>query len=205
MSIPEPTIKRLCKILSTLEILEQEGNSFTSSSKLEQISGFPSHTIRKDFSFLNNPGRTGSGYEISALKGAISQSLGLVGENRACVVGLGRLGSSLLEYPGFNNGNFKIVAGFDRSVNKIEMMDSTVELFPAYKLEEIILQKKIDIGIIAVPADVAVAVAQKMIDAGVRGILNFAPVRVVAPEGVVVQNVYAVDYLRFIASMINQR
>lgn len=205
MRVPEPTVKRLSKILTSLELLEQEGKEFITSAELHRVMGFTPHTIRKDFAYLEKPCGSGSGYEIVVLKKEISKLLGLDRGSRACVVGLGRLGSSLLEYQGFGSGAFEIVAGFDRSVNKIEMMDSKVKLFPVYQLKDIIQREKIDIGIITVPADSAKNIADTMIEAGVKGILNFAPARIVAPEGVVVQNFYTVDYMRFIAAMINQK
>jgi redox-sensing transcriptional repressor len=187
-----------------------------SSSRIEELTGCPSHTIRKDVSYLNGEGdgETGGmhghfggncGYEPRLLVPAIRSALGLDKERKFCVVGLGRLGSAFLneEISGSLEpslgGEFELAAGFDKNVNRVEILKSAVPLYPAYKIGEVVSRFGIEIAILCVPAAEAQASAEKLVAAGIRGILNFAPVPLRLPPEIVVRNVFVLDELRELA------
>jgi redox-sensing transcriptional repressor len=143
-----------------------------------------------------------SGYDPSALIPAIKKALGLDRLRRFCVVGLGRLGSAFLNFPGFaasGSGEFELVAGFDNNVNRVEIVKSPVPLYPAYKMAEVIRCFSIDIALLCVPEDSAQAATEKLVDAGICGIVNFAPLLLTLPSEIAVRNVHVLDELRFLS------
>jgi redox-sensing transcriptional repressor len=174
-NIPQPTIIRLCSIYQLLCGLEKEGVKKVSSTELEEKTGVPSHTIRKDISFIGEIGDTGKGYEVLKLKTHIQNNLRLNRERKACIVGLGRLGSAIMQWPLLAEGEFRIVAGFDSNINKVETIKTAVSVFPAHEIPDVVKRMGIELGIIAVPPARAQEVADQLMQAGVRGIVNFAP------------------------------
>jgi redox-sensing transcriptional repressor len=173
--IPQPTIMRLCAIYQLLCNLEKEGVKRVSSAELEEKTGIPSHTVRKDINFIGEVGSTRSGYEVAKLKQHIVKKLGLDRERKACLVGLGRIGSAILQWPISTDGEFRIVAGFDSDINKVETIKTSIDVFPSYEIPEVVKRMGIELGIIAVPAARAQEVADRLMEAGVKGIVNFAP------------------------------
>ncbi|GHV77823.1 hypothetical protein AGMMS49942_26440 [Spirochaetia bacterium] len=128
----------------------------------------------------------------------------LGGRRRLCVVGLGRLGSAYLNYRGFDSGEFELAAGFDTNVNRVEILKSPVPLYPAFKVPEVISRFGIELALLCVPADAAQAAAEKLAAAGIRGIVNFAPVVLQLPPEVAVRNVYIIDELRALAVTLHK-
>jgi redox-sensing transcriptional repressor len=199
-----------------MRLLEDSRKGHLTSSQIEGLTGWPSHTIRKDISFLgiHGPdgeaggvegaaGRTGSqgGYSPTVLAPAIRKALSLDHPRKVCIVGLGRLGSAYLSMQGmkaagFNlAGSFELTAGFDISVNRVEILRSSVPLYPAYKMGEVISRFGIEIALLCVPPETAQNTAERLIAAGVRGILNFAPATLRLPPEIAVRNVYLEDEL----------
>jgi len=206
--IPGPAKKRL---LFLMRLLEHAGNNGPiTSGRIETLTGWASHTVRKDISFLGaamegegenllpEGGRLGSpgGYDPAALVSLIRKALGLDKRRKCCVVGLGRLGSAYLNVPELEGTEFEIAAGFDTNVNRTEILKSTAPLYPAYKMVEVISRFGIEIALLCVPPDSAQAAAERLVTAGIRGILNFAPVVLTVPPGIAVRNVYLADELR---------
>jgi redox-sensing transcriptional repressor len=199
-----------------MRIMEKIGQPL-SSSRIEELTGWPSHTIRKDVSYLSGEGEGeaeghghfggNSGYEPRLLVPVIRSALGLDKERKFCVVGLGRLGSAFLneEISGSLEpelslgGEFELAAGFDKNVNRVEIMKSAVPLYPAYKIGEVVSRFGIEIAILCVPAAEAQVSAEKLAAAGIRGILNFAPVPLRLPPEIVVRNLFVLDELRELA------
>ena len=173
-NIPQPTIIRLCSIYQLLCNLEKEGVKKVSSAELEEKTGVPSHTIRKDISFIGEVGSTGSGYEVVKLKHHILNNLGLNRERKACIVGLGRLGSAIMQWPLLEEGEFRIVAGFDSDINKVETIKTSISVFPAHEIPDVVKRMGIELGIIAVPPARAQEVADRLMEVGIQGIVNFA-------------------------------
>ncbi|MBN2735969.1 MAG: redox-sensing transcriptional repressor Rex [Spirochaetales bacterium] len=174
--LPEPSIQRLCLLYRLLSRVEKEGRLTVNSGFLAEQLNVKATSIRRDISLLGEFGNTIAGYEVQPLKQAIFKGLGLESVKRACIVGLGRLGASILNYQGFLMGDVMVVAGFDSNINMLEMMESAVSLYPAYQIDEIVRSRNIEIGIITVPMKAAQGVADKLIQAGIKGILNFTPV-----------------------------
>jgi redox-sensing transcriptional repressor len=174
---------------------------------VELITGWPSHTIRKDISFLGDGEHAvggSNGYDPAALIPAIKKALGLDRRRRFCVVGLGRLGSAYLNVQAFDFGppgaeEFELAAGFDTNVNRVEILKSPAPLYPAYKMGEVIRRFSIEVALLCVPPEEAQGAAKKLAAAGILGIVNFAPVVLQLPPELAVRNVYVLDELRELA------
>jgi len=198
--IPEPARERLLRLMRLLENHTLAGNAGpVTSAQAEDLTGVPRDTIRRDISCLSGveSGAIGSnaGYEPETLIPLIKRALGLDRRRKFCVVGLGRLGSAYLNSPP-ELAEFELAAGFDTNVNRVEILRSPVPLYPAFKLAEVVSRFAIEIALLCVPAEAAQAAATQCVAAGVRGILNFAPVALKLPPEVAVRNVYVVDELR---------
>jgi redox-sensing transcriptional repressor len=220
-SISVPAKERLLRLLQLMEKQAAVGNfrSLT-SAQVEHITGWPRDTIRKDISCLSAAagaranlgaaanGESGTsiggcaGYEPEILMPLIKKALGLDRKRKFCVVGLGRLGSAYLNLTPPELAEFELAAGFDSNVNRVEILRSPAPLYPAYKMAEVISRFGIEIALLCVPAGAAQATAEKCAAAGVRGILNFAPVALSLPPGITVRNVYITDELRSLAIML---
>jgi len=176
------------------------------SARAEQLTGWPRDTIRKDISCLSSAeGQAignSAGYEPQILIPLIKKALDLDRRRKFCVVGLGRLGSAYLNFSSPELGEFELAAGFDTNVNRVEILKSQAPLYPAYKMQELISRFGIEIALICVPAEVAQAVAEKCAAAGIKGILNFAPVPLRLSPAVSVRNVFVTDELRSLAIKI---
>ncbi|MDR2111440.1 MAG: CoA-binding protein [Spirochaetaceae bacterium] len=203
-SIPDPAKERL---LALMGLLEKGEPLPLTSNQIEALTGWSSHTIRKDISCLDGGGGSPSGYDPRILVPAIKKALGLDRRRRFCVVGLGRLGSAYLNFPpaglglsaGVEGGEFELRAGFDINVNRVEILQSPAPLYPAYKMGDVIRRFDIEIALLCVPAGAAQAASEKLAASGIRGILNFAPVALKLPPKVAVRNVYLADELRALA------
>jgi redox-sensing transcriptional repressor len=182
--IAEAAVARLCSYNRALDELDREGAEIISSDELGERTGYNAAQIRKDLSCFGEFGKVGRGYYVKELKEAISQILGIHRTWNVALVGAGNLGSALLAYPGFRERGFKIVAVFDNDLRKIGKKWEDVTLQDISEMSEKIKEQDIQIGIIAVPAEVAQQVADMLVFSGIRAILNFAPARIVVPEGV---------------------
>jgi len=172
-NLPNPSISRLCNLYRLLKKLSQEGQTRISSSKISQRLGVGAHNIRKDISYLGDIGNSGGGYNVEHLKGILSQKLGLDKERFACVVGLGQLGTALLNVLQNHDNGFRVVAGFDSNVNKIETLRTSADVFPSYNMIEIIQRMNIELAVLTVPTEAAQDVTVKLVNAGIKGIVNF--------------------------------
>jgi len=200
MDISDNTIERICKIFGYLGVLGKKEVEFVSSQELAFAIGSTEYTVRKDISLLGVSGHSRRGYEVLVLKKELGEKFNLNKKRKACIVGLGRLGTALLDYEKFQEDGFEIVAGFDCSINKIERIRSDIDIFPVSSLDVVIKQKNIGLGIISVPADAAQDVANELIKAGVKGILNFSPVKVEVAEHITYLDMDFTNALRIIAA-----
>jgi len=200
IDISDNTIERICKVFGYLYALEKKDIDFVSSKELAQAIGTTEYTVRKDISLLGMTGYTRKGYEVKLLKEELGNKLNLAKKRKACIVGLGRLGTALLDYEKFQEDGFEIVAGFDCSVNKIERIHTTIDVFAISQLESVVSQRSIELAIITVPAEAAQEVTNKLIKAGVRGVLNFSPVKVIVPKNIMYLDMDFTSALRFIAA-----
>jgi redox-sensing transcriptional repressor len=201
--VPVPAISRLCKVHRLCEEREQQGAERIASSKIGERLGATAFTVRKDISFLGELGRSGTAYDVQRLKSHVARGLGLDRPYRACVVGLGRLGTALLEYERFAEAQCHIVAGFDSSINRLETIRTSVKVHPAYEIAEVAKREGIELGIIAVPASAAQSVTDALVQGGVRAILNFAPTLVRPAAGdVILRNVDLMNELRILSALV---
>jgi redox-sensing transcriptional repressor len=182
-------LSRLLTVFRLLDQYEKEKVLSVSSTEIGARLGVKPDSIRKDVSYLGEVGNYGGGYQVAKLKAHIRQKLDLDIKRKLCVVGLGRLGTAILNYVDLRERGFIVVAGFDSNVNKLETAKSSVELHPAHEISDIVRKKAIEIGVITVPENAAQEVADRLIDGGVRGIINFSPCSVRIRGGVMIRNI----------------
>ena len=188
-TIPEATVARLAVYLRVLTGLADGGRSTVSSGELASAAGVNPAGLRKDLSHLGPCGVRGVGYEVRTLRDRIARVLG-VERSRACVlVGIGNLGSALADYAGFGSRGFEFVGLFDAAPARIGQRIGGQAVRPLDDLEQVVGATQATIGVIATPAEVAQTICDRLVAAGVRSILNFAPVALAAPSGVDVRQV----------------
>jgi redox-sensing transcriptional repressor len=193
--VPEATIRRLSTYARYLETLEQKGETVVSSAQLAHECGVNAAQVRKDLAYFGEFGIRGVGYYIKDLYDDIRTILGLSREWRLAIIGVGNIGASLLMFKEFLKANYKIVAAFDINpavvVGKVsEKIGRPVEILKPDRLKEVAKERKIDIVIITTPAAEAQRVADQVVAANIKGILNFTPSQIKAPAGIIVKNVY---------------
>jgi redox-sensing transcriptional repressor len=187
--IPEPTLSRLSLYLRCLRQLAKEGVKTISSAQMEAHCGIVPAQIRKDLSYFGELGKPGTGYNVQHLLGRLTEIMQLDREQRVAIVGAGNLGAALAGYAGFAHSPFRIVGIFDNNLNKIGRMLWNFEILDVQRLADINQHMRADLGIVAVPAEAAQEVADRLVEAGIRAILNFAPTLIEAPASVAVRNV----------------
>ena len=183
-SVPKAVVSRLSLYLRELQHLVCDGFETTSSTQLGKTLGFTDAQVRKDLAYFGQFGYPGIGYRCVELIREIKRILGTDRSWPVAMIGVGNLGRALLRYKGFENQGFRIVAAFDVDLEKV---GSEVEGVQVYELDELIpvvRQQGIRLAIIAVPSDAAPAVASQLVQAGIDGILNFAPIMIPVPDGV---------------------
>jgi len=201
--IPVPTVERLTILCTILDKLENDGVTNVSSSELGKMTGVQPNTIRKDINFIGQPGAE-AGYSVKLLKSTIELGLGLQLHRKACIVGLGDLGATILNFSGFLGSNIKIEAGFDSSINRLETFRTDIPLFPAYRIEEIVKNMQIEIGVLTVSPSAAQAVTEKLIQGGIKGILNFTPVVIKTNNtNIAVRNIHMLEEFRILSALIS--
>jgi redox-sensing transcriptional repressor len=181
--IPDETVRRLPLYLRGLMFSADQGQQSISSQALADFVGVESWQIRKDISYFGEFGTPGVGYDIDKLAREIKKILRLDTVRRAALIGVGDLGSALLAYPGFGTYGLDIVAAFDVDPDKIGRTAYGVRVEDAASVQTI-KDRDIMLAIVAVPRAAAQATVDKLVDCGVRGILNFAPCKVEAPKRV---------------------
>ena len=189
--IPRPTVKRLSLYLRELEALSERGLQTVSSKQLGGALGLTDAQVRKDLAFFGQFGHPGIGYSVEELITELRKILGTDRQWNACIVGAGNIGRALMPYARFRRKGFEIVAVFDSDSSVHGQVIAGHKVRPMTDLKHLVPERNILIGIVAVPAAAAQGVADQLIDAGVRGILNFAPVRLEVHDQV---SVLSVDF-----------
>lgn len=183
--IPEATVSRLPLYLrALLDLAETTRASKVSSEDLARFAGVNSAKVRKDLSYLGSYGVRGVGYDVQYLLYQITRELGLTQDWPVAIVGMGNLGRALASYKGFAERGFEISALFDVADSVVGMTVSGIEVRHLDDLKEVVTDQAIQIGIIATPPSGAQEVAERLVDAGVKSILNFAPTHIDAPPDV---------------------
>ncbi|MCH7563804.1 MAG: redox-sensing transcriptional repressor Rex [Gemmatimonadetes bacterium] len=202
--ISESAVRRLSLYLRTLEELDRAGHEAVSSEQLAARSATTAAQVRKDLSVFGSFGKRGFGYTVEELGRALRGILGLTQPWRVALIGAGRIGSALFEYTGFARRGFQIVAVFDSDPAKIGRKWGDSIIHDVAKLERVVSDKDIQIAILAVPVEAVQGVMDQASRAGVRGVLNFAPVRLKVPEGVTVKDVNLVIDLESLTFALSQ-
>lgn len=186
--VPGSTVERLSLYLRLLSDLEASGVQTLASEELARRCGTSAAQVRKDLSLFGTFGKRGTGYSVAELSAALRGILGLERRWKVALIGAGKIGAALLEYEDFRRQGFDIVAIFDTDPAKIGADWSGLCVRSDAELD-VVLRAGIDIAIIAVPAAAAQAVATRVTAAGVRAILNFAPVKLDVPAHVELKTV----------------
>jgi redox-sensing transcriptional repressor len=204
--IPEATIKRLSTYVNYLGRLGTDSNPVISSEMLGESCQVSPAQIRKDLSYFGEFGVRGVGYDTKKLEAEIKDILGINHNWPTTVVGVGKLGQALLNFDFFRNHGFRIIAAFDSDENKIGTNTvSGVKILSINEIETCVKEEKISIGIITTPADSAQSIADKLVAGGIKGILNFAPIKVKVPESITLRNVSITSELDNLAYLLTQK
>ncbi len=186
--ISESTVRRLSHYYRVLEEVHAEGKRMISSHRLAEREGVTSAQVRKDLSYFGSFGRRGLGYKVEHLLEELRSILGLDRRWRVALVGAGHIGSALLAYRGFAAQGFDVVAIYDRDPARVGQKIGALTVQDAAALPGV-AALGVDIGVIATPLGAAQEVAEALVTAGVRGILNFAPRKLFVPAGVTLRTV----------------
>jgi redox-sensing transcriptional repressor len=186
--ISKATIDRLPLYFRTLRLAQDEGIDIISSDELGRRLSITPEQIRKDLASFGQFGKKGVGYYVNELKRNVGEILGLDNHWNIAVVGIGHLGAALANYQNFVTLGFNLVALFDQDPNVIGATVNHVKVEDISQLDTIIKQRNIQIGIIAVPAAFAQGIADRFVEAGIRGIWNFAPIKMKVPQSMHIVN-----------------
>jgi redox-sensing transcriptional repressor len=187
--IPEMTVRRLSVYTRCLLLLEEDGIKTISSQEMAERFSLNSAQVRKDLAYFGEFGVRGIGYYVSGLKAELQRILGLDREWPVALVGLGNLGSALFHYKGFTRQGFRITAVFDDDPTKWGKSVDGVSILPLRELPREARARNLQIAIVAVPAESAQTVIDKLAGAGIKAILNFAPGRIKVAKDVRLKNV----------------
>ena len=187
--IADSTVRRLSAYLRFLEDFEQRGLTTISSEELANRDGTTSAHVRKDLSFFGSFGKRGLGYSVPELAGRLREILGLGREWRVVIVGAGKIGAALAQYRGFRQRGFTILAAYDNNPDKIGRKLDGVPIRDIENLERDANREHPDIVVVTVPGEEAQRVVDRVVRAGVKAILNFAPTQLQAPADVAIKTV----------------
>lgn len=203
--ISESTVRRLSLYLRFLQEAAERGLDTISSDELAQRGGTTSAQVRKDLSFFGSFGKRGLGYSVPELVRELQDILGLNQSWRVALVGAGKIGSALFSYRDFQRRGFNIRAVFDSDPEKVGAAWGDLRVRHDREMDRALAEERIDIVIVAVPAEAAQGVVDRVVAAGVRAILNFAPTRLRVPASVSLRNVDMAVELEGLAYSIHQR
>ena len=186
--VSDATIKRLSKYYRTLQNALSTDKTTISSEEIGKLNGLTAAQVRKDLSFFGAFGRRGLGYSVVDLHRAISKILGLHKTWNVCLVGVGNIGTALVHFKQFAEQGFIIKVVFDSDPQKVGHLVGDMQIQDFAKAKEVIEEENIKIAVVAVPSHAAQKVVDQLVDAGIRAILNFAPISIFVPKGVAVRN-----------------
>ena len=183
-AVSSATIERLPLYLRFLRVLDENGRDVVSSIEFAEMFDITPEQVRRDLSDVNQFGIKGVGYQVKGLRRGIEKVLGLQYRWSLAVVGAGEFGRAFIESKHFPEYNFNVTAIFEVDKNLIGKRINGVKVYDFANLNAVAGSKVIDIGVIAVPSDKAQDVANALIEAGIKGILNFAPKKIEVPFGI---------------------
>jgi redox-sensing transcriptional repressor len=204
--VPNPAVRRLSLYLRQLEAFKRKERRTVSSKQLGESLGLTDAQVRKDFAYFGQFGHPGIGYRVDDLIGQVKRILGTDKTWNVLLVGAGNLGRALLAYRGFDQKGFRLAAVFDADPGKVGKKHGGFVIQSLSELADTVQKQNIKLGMIAVPADNAQDVADELVAAGVRGLLNFAPVSLTVPQDVALNAVdlaVQLEQLSFQVSLSN--
>ena len=201
--VPNPAVRRLSLYLRQLEAFKRKDRRTVSSKQLGESLGLTDAQVRKDFAYFGQFGHPGIGYRVDDLIGQVKRILGTDKTWNVLLVGAGNLGRALLAYRGFDQKGFRLVAVFDADPTKVGKKHGGFQIQSLTDLATTVEKQNIKLGMIAVPADNAQDVADQLVAAGVRGLLNFAPVSISAPPEVAISTVDVAVHLEQLSFQVN--
>ncbi|MFG6397371.1 MAG: redox-sensing transcriptional repressor Rex [Muribaculaceae bacterium] len=201
--IPEPALRRLPWYLAYVGILRERGVEYVSSTQISRDLRVDASQIAKDLSFLDIKGKTRIGYEVSLLEHKLEEFLGFKRQHRAVIVGAGSLGGALMQDSGLTRYGLEIVAGFDVDQSLVGTLKHGLPVYPVEELVGRCRELGAGIGIITVPVEHAQSVADRLVEAGVKAIWNFTPIRICAPGDVVISNTSIYAHLAVMYNRMN--
>ena len=187
-TIPVQTLRRIPYYHQILSELEQKGERFVSSKYLAHFFHVDDTQVRKDVSVIGYKGKPKSGYSVSGLKQAIGDFLGINTQNTAILIGAGKLGSALIEYPGLSEYGLNLVAVFDSDPEKTGKRIGDFSIQPLERLGKVVQNFDVGIAIITVPKEAAQGVCDLVVEQEIKAIWNFAPTQLSAPADVTIRN-----------------
>lgn len=205
MTIPPLALNRLCLYLRSLRRLQESGVQKVSSAELAERFNLSAAQIRKDLGHFGEMGIRGVGYDVASLVERLTQVLGLDRQHRVLVVGMGNLGQALARYFGFNHGSFYVVAGVDKDPAKVGQEVAGFRVRHADDLAEVVREERIHVGVVTTPVEAAQENYDRLVEAGVLGVLNFAPTRVKPVPEVPLKDVDLRIYLEELAYSLSQK
>jgi redox-sensing transcriptional repressor len=203
-AIPRSTVSRLPVYLRALLDEAMADTVLVSSSRLSVLTGVHAATVRKDLAWLGSHGMRGVGYDVRDLVDQISRTLGLHQVSSIVIVGVGNIGRALAGYAGFAERGFPVVALFDADAEQVGSVIGGLGVQPMHSLPTVIAAVGPAIGIVAVPAEAAQDVVDRLVAAGVTSILSFQPNELTVPPNVVLRNVDLAVELQILACMHSQ-
>ena len=187
--IAESTVRRLSLYLRYLEEAEEEGVATISSDELAKLGGTTSAQVRKDLSFFGSFGKRGLGYPVPELVTHVRDILGLGREWKVVIIGAGKIGAALANYRGFQARGFRVVAAYDTNTEKVGRRLEGVVVRDMVNLEKDVARERPDIAVLATPGEHAQEVVDRLVHAGIRAILSFAPAQLHVPPEVALKTV----------------
>ena len=197
--IAEPTVRRLSGYLRFLEAFDSEGHETISSGELARAGGTTSAQVRKDLSFFGSFGKRGLGYGVKDLIASLREILGLDARWPVVIVGAGKIGAALAQYRVFGTHGFDVVGIYDTDPARVGTRLNGVTVRADRDLEGDIASLQPRIAVLCVPGEAAQAALDRVVAAGIRAVLNFAPTSLIAPDGVTVRAVNMATELEVLA------
>ena len=206
-AIPDVVIRRLPVYVRTLRRLNEQDVLTVSSDELASHIGVTAAQIRRDLSYFGRFGKQGKGYDTGFLADRIAEILGVNAHWDVALAGLGNLGQAVLGYRGFSRpaSSFNIVAVFDRAHHGADDRIDGIPILSTDRMTDVIRERRIRVGIIAVPASAAQDIADRMVAGGVRALLNYAPIVLKVPEDVTVREIDPVSALQSMTYYLRDR
>ena len=198
-------MRRLPAYYRQLSELDNMGFIDLSSKDLARRMGLTDSQIRHDFNAFGGFGRRGRGYTVALLRRAIGDILDINQPHNLIILGAGNIGRALAQYGGFSTSNFKVVGLFDANEDLVGKKFGGIRVYSLSSLQNFVKKNDVSIAIIATPGDRAQSLVEPLAQAGVKGIWNFAPVEIVAPEGMVVTNIHLTDSLMMLTFRMHEQ